>query len=106
MAGVVTSIKDLIVMVGFDEDEPMVGELVQIDNESKTELLVERLDVQGQVLCLNLRSDRSIQKGMAAKRMNKGIQVPIGDETIGRIFDALGAPLDSLPPLDPEKNSL
>lgn len=103
MAGVVTSIKDLIVMVGFDEDEPLVGELVEIDNKNKTQLLVERLDVNGRVLCLNLRSDRTIQKGMSAKRMNRGVQIPIGDETIGRIFDALGEPLDSLPPVDPAK---
>lgn len=103
MAGVVTSIKDLIVMVGFDEDEPLVGELVEINNKNKTQLLVERLDVNGRVLCLNLRSDRTIQKGMSAKRMNRGVQIPIGDETIGRIFDAMGEPLDSLPPVDPAK---
>ncbi|MBI5357634.1 F0F1 ATP synthase subunit beta [Candidatus Saccharibacteria bacterium] len=103
MAGVVTSIKDLIVFVAFEEDEPLVGELVEVDNENKTQLLVERLDVHGRVLCLNLRSDRTIQKGMPAKRMNKGIEIPVGDETIGRIFDALGAPLDNLPPVDPAK---
>ncbi|MBW3569288.1 F0F1 ATP synthase subunit beta [Candidatus Parcubacteria bacterium] len=105
MAGAVTSIKDLIVMVGFDEDEPKIGELVQIENDSKSELLVERLDLNGQALCLNLRSDKSIKKGMKARRMNKGIQVPVGDATIGRIFDALGAPLDNMPPPDPEKTA-
>lgn len=105
MSGIVTSIKDLIVMASFDDDEPLIGELVQIDNENKTELLVERLDINGQVLCLNLRTDRSIKKGMTATRMNRGIQVPLGDKTIGRIFDALGAPLDNMPPLDPEKTS-
>ena len=105
MAGTVTAIKDLVVMIGFDDDEPKIGELVSIDNQNKTELVVERLDVSGQALCLNLRTDRTIQKGMTAKRMNKGIQIPVGDETIGRIFDALGTPLDNLPPLDPAKTS-
>lgn len=103
MAGVVTSVKDLIVFVAFDKDEPKIGELIEIDNEAKTQIIVERLDVHGQALCLNLRSDKTIQKGMPAKRMNRGIQVPLGDKTIGRIFDALGQPLDHLPPLDPEK---
>ena len=105
MAGTVTAIKDLVVMIAFDDDEPKIGELVSIDNQNKTELVVERLDVSGQALCLNLRTDRTIQKGMTAKRMNKGIQIPVGDETIGRIFDALGTPLDNLPPLDPAKTS-
>jgi F-type H+-transporting ATPase subunit beta len=105
MPGRVTSVKDLIVMIGFDDDKPVIGELVQIDNENKTELIVERLDVHGEVLCLNLRTDRTIKKGMAAHRMNKGIEVPVGDETIGRIFDALGMPLDNLSPPDPEKTA-
>lgn len=103
MAGVVTSVKDLIVFVGFDDDEPKIGELVEIDNEAKTQVVVERLDMNGQALCLNIRSDRTIQRGMPARRMNQGIQIPLGEATIGRIFDALGQPLDSLPAPDPAK---
>lgn len=101
MAGIITGIKDLVVTVGFDEEPPYIGEIIRVDNSNGTELFVERLNADGYALCLNLRTDRSIQKGMSAQRTNKGIQVPIGDQTIGRIFDALGVPLDNLPPLDP-----
>lgn len=101
MAGAISAVKDLIVMVDFDEDKPRIGELVEVDNENKTPLVVERLNIGGQVLCLNLRADKTIQKGMAARRLNKGIEIPVGDATIGRIFDALGMPLDNLPPIDP-----
>lgn len=97
--GTVTGIQGLIVFVSFDENGPKIGELVEVNNEAKTKLLVERLDVNGQVLCLNLRSDLSIQKGMEAECLGHGIQVPVGDKTIGRIFDALGQPLDNLPSL-------
>jgi F-type H+-transporting ATPase subunit beta len=102
MPGVITAIKDLVAFAVFDEDAPKIGELLQVDNEAKTELLVERLDVKGQVLCLNVRSDKTIQKGMPVKRLHKGIEIPVGDETIGRVFDALGQPLDNLPPLKTE----
>lgn len=101
MAGTVTGIKDLVVTVSFDESPPSIGEIVRVDNSNGTELFVERLNADGQALCLNLRTDRSLQKGMTAQRTNKGIQIPIGDQTIGRVFDALGVPLDNLPPLDP-----
>lgn len=104
MSGVVNSIKDLIVLVGFDEDCPEIGEIIQIQNQAKTQLLVERLENHGQALCLNLRSDRSIQRGMKAERTGRGIEIPVGDETIGRIFDALGQPLDSLPQIDTSKS--
>lgn len=98
--GVISSIKDLIVFVSFDEDGPNIGEVLKVDNETKTQLLVERIDIHGQVLCLNMRSDRSLQRGMPVDRTHEGIQIPLGDKTIGRIFDALGQPLDGLPQID------
>lgn len=104
MAGVVTSIKDLIVLVGFDEDSPHIGEMLQVQNENKTELLVERLEKNGLAMCLNLRSDRLIQRGMKVDRTHHGIEIPIGEQTIGRIFDALGQPLDAQPQVDLAKS--
>lgn len=101
--GVVSSIKDLIVFVRFDEDSPSIGEILTVDNEKKTQLLVERLDVHGEALCLNVRSDRSLQRGMEVSRTHQGIQIPLGEETIGRIFDALGQPLDGLPAISGDK---
>lgn len=102
MNGSISSIKDLICIVSFDEDVPKIGHLVVVDNENKTELLVERLMSGRRALCLNLRADKTIQKGMPVKLLNRGIQIPLGDKTIGRIFDALGQPLDNLPALQGE----
>jgi F-type H+/Na+-transporting ATPase subunit beta len=101
--GRIAAVKDLIIFAAFDEDEPKVGELVQVENEAKTKLLVERLNVNGQVLCLNVNADKTIQKGMSVVRTHKGIEIPVGDITIGRLFDALGQPLDNLPAVDPAK---
>lgn len=33
-------------------------------------------------------------KGMKVGRSGRGLEIPIGDRTIGRIFNALGDPLD------------
>lgn len=100
MAGIVVSVKDLVVKVKFDQDGPTVNELVIVDNANKTELLVDHLEQNGIVFCLNIRSDMTIQKGMKSVRANRGIEVAIGEETIGRIFNALGDPLDGLKALD------
>ncbi len=100
MSGVVSSIKDLIVIVAFDEDGPEIGEILIVNNETKTELLVERLEKRGRAMCLNLRSDRSIQSGQSVDRSHHGIEIIVGPEAIGRIFDPLGMPLDGLPDVD------
>lgn len=97
--GIVSAINDVVIRVTFDDDVPLSGELVIVQNESKTKLLVDHLDKGGVAVCLNIRSDRTIQKGMEVERTGKGIEIPVGDATIGRIFDALGEPMDGLEPL-------
>lgn len=100
--GVVISIKDLVVRARFDEDAPRVGELIQVENGHETKLLVDHLEPGGVAMCLNVRTDRRIQKGMAVMRTKRGIEIPTGDVTIGRILNALGDPLDGMPAISGE----
>lgn len=98
--GVVTTIKDLVVRARFDDEAPLVGELLLIDNGRNTKVLVDHLEPGGIAMCLNIRSDRHIQRGMAVKRTNRGIEIPVGEPTIGRILDAIGDPLDGQPAIE------
>ncbi|HSX53010.1 MAG TPA: F0F1 ATP synthase subunit beta [Patescibacteria group bacterium] len=97
--GVVRTIRDLVVHVEFDEDLPESGEVLLVDSQKKGKLLVDSIQQGNLAICLNIQVDRSIQKGMAVIRTGQGIEIPVGDATIGRVFDALGQPLDNLPPL-------
>jgi F-type H+-transporting ATPase subunit beta len=99
MAGIIISIKDLVVLAQFDEDVPGINELIVADNENKTELLVDHLEPGGIAFCLNVRTDRTIKKGTQVERAGRGIEIPIGEKTIGRILNALGDPLDGLAPI-------
>ncbi len=92
--GHVVSIKDLVVLVQFEEDAPRINELITVDNGFDTKLLVDHLEPGGVAFCLNVRSDRRIEKGMVVNTSGKGIEIPVGDITIGRILDSLGDPLD------------
>lgn len=99
MAGSIVSVTDLVIMAVFDEDPPAINELVEVSNGFKTELLVDHLEPGGIAFCLNIRSDLRIMKGQGVLRMNRGIEIPIGDPTIGRVLNALGDPLDGQPAL-------
>lgn len=99
MAGIVVSIKDLIVLVQFDTDSPEVDELLIADNESHTQLLVDHLESDGVAFCLNVRTDRKLLKGDTVQRTGKGIEIPMGALTIGRILNALGDPIDGMDPI-------
>ncbi|MGH7196048.1 MAG: F0F1 ATP synthase subunit beta [Candidatus Saccharimonadales bacterium] len=94
--GTVRAVKDLVVTVVFDDDWPELNEIVLVDNSAETKLLVDSLEPGGRAKCLNLLSDLSVQKNMTVKRSHKSLEVPVGDATIGRMFNALGATIDGL----------
>jgi F-type H+-transporting ATPase subunit beta len=100
MAGVIVSVKDLVVRAVFDDDSPSVNELIAVDNGHETQLLVSHLEPGGVAFCLNIRSDMRLTKGMNVERTHKGIEIPIGDATIGRVLNAMGDPLDGQPPIE------
>jgi F-type H+-transporting ATPase subunit beta len=95
--GSVRSIKDLVTIVQFDEDSPDIGELLVVNNGSKSVLMVNHLEAGNRAVCLNIFGDKMITKNMTAERTNQGITIPVGTPTIGRIFDPIGRPLDGQP---------
>jgi F-type H+-transporting ATPase subunit beta len=98
--GVVRVIKDLIIHVEFEKELPKIGELVIVDSKNRGLLLIDSLITGNIAICLNIQNDRTIQKNMPVHITGKGIEVPVGPNTIGRIFDALGRPLDGKPAVD------
>ncbi|MHB1865403.1 MAG: ATP synthase beta subunit C-terminal domain-containing protein [Candidatus Saccharimonadales bacterium] len=109
MAGVITSVKDVVITVVFDDDPPAVNELVLVNNGFNTELLVDHLESGGVVTCLNIRTDFRLMKGQTVTRLKRGIEIPVGEKTIGRVLNAFGDPLDGKPPLpadNPRKDIL
>lgn len=96
MPGTITTVKDLVVRAQFDEDAPNLNELLLVGNGHNTQLLVDHMEPGGIAFCLNVRSDLRVTRGMTVERTHKGIEIPIGEITIGRILNALGDPLDGL----------
>ena len=97
--GVVRTIKDLVLRVEFDEELPKVGEILKVQNAKGSLLLVENLSGRSTAVCLNIFSHRDIAQGAVVERTGKGVEIPVGDKTIGRVFDALGNPLDGGDPV-------
>ncbi len=95
--GVIRAVKGLVVHVEFDDDYPELNEVLLADNETKSPLLVDNISYTGTVVCLNVRGVRSLQRGMVVERTGKSIEIPVGPELIGRVVDAMGAPIDGHP---------
>lgn len=88
--GSVLSIHDGIVNC-FGLEKVMFGELVEFDTGVKGIVQNITKDYVGVVL---LGSDRGLCEGSKVVRTGKRAGVPVGEEMIGRVVDALGAPID------------
>jgi len=100
--GVVRTLKGLVIKVQFDEDIPALNEMLYVDNEKKSPLLVSSITGGDMALCLNIGGDYSIQKGDTVSRSGHSLEIPVGEEMVGRVWDAMGRPIDGKPQLDQE----
>lgn len=98
--GVVRSLKGLVIKVQFAEGMPDINEMMSVDNEKQSPLLVSSLSHGDMAICLNIGGDYSIQKGDTVTRSGHSLEIPVGDAMIGRVWDAMGRPIDGKPQLD------
>lgn len=98
--GVIRVLKDLVIKVQFDDDVPDLNEMLYLENEARTPLLVQSVEKGDMVTCLNIAGDRSIKKGDRVTRSGHSLEIPVGYEMVGRVWDAMGRPIDGLPRLD------
>lgn len=96
-AGVVTAVRGIVVQVQFEVDMPDIGELILVNSPSRPVLLVDHLAKNNTAVCLDLFGTRGIAKKMSVDRTGRGVEVPVGPITVGRIWDAIGRPLDGQP---------
>lgn len=98
--GVVRSLKGLVLRVQFEDDMPELNEMLHLDNEAQSPLLVSSLTGRDTAVCLNIGGDYAIQKGDLVVRTGHSLEIPVGEAMIGRVWDAMGRPIDGKPPLD------
>ena len=80
----------------------MSGELIQFENGVYGMALNLEQDSVGAVL---LGSDEDIKEGSSVKRTGEIMSVPVGDELLGRVVNALGQPIDGKGALNTTKRA-
>ena len=89
-SGVIIQIGDGIARI-YGLDDCLAGELIEFPNNVYG--LALNLE-QDNVGCVLLGPEEGIKEGDIVKRTGKVIEVPVGEELVGRVVDALGNPID------------
>lgn len=69
----------------------MYGEIVLFENGLKG--LVQNID-ETEILCMVLGDEQTLTEGTRVLRTKRRAGIPVGDSILGRVVDALGAPID------------
>lgn len=88
--GTVISVGDGIARI-YGMEHAMYGEIVIFDNGLKGMVQDIKEDSIG---CILFGKDTGISEGSRAVRTRKKAGIPVGDAFLGRVVDALGAPID------------
>lgn len=97
--GVVVQIVGAVVDIKFEKDKlPNLLNAIEIDNNGQ-KLVVEVAQHIGDdvVRCIAMSSTDGLVRGTKAVDTGKAISVPVGRQTLSRIFNLLGEPVDNKP---------
>ena len=98
-SGKITQIVGAVLDLKFTGRLPEINEAVRIPLEDGSALTVEVAQHLGDdtVRCIAMGTTDGLKRGMDAVATGAPISVPVGENTLGRIFNVLGNPIDNKP---------
>ena len=104
--GKITQIISAVLDIKFQEGHlPEINEAIEVPLKDGGRLVVEVAQHLGDdtVRCIALGTTDGLVRGMAAIATGAPISVPVGEKTLGRLFNVLGDPIDEIAAPDTEE---
>ena len=98
--GKITQIIGAVLDIKFSQGKiPEINEAIKVPTDDGTTLVVEVAQDLGDdtVRCIAMGSTDGLRRDMDAIATGAPITVPVGENTLGRIFNVLGEPIDNKP---------
>lgn len=99
--GKVVSIRGQIVEVEFESDEPSIHDILILEGDDSVKMEVyassdnsSSTQLGSGFYCICLSSVKNIHKGSKFINTKKAIEIPVGNEVLGRVIDIFGEPQD------------
>ncbi len=105
MKGKISQVIGPVVDVDFDGNLPEINEAIEVNykvegQDQKLILEVAAHVGDGRVRTIAMDMSEGLVRGMEATALGNPIQVPVGEEVLGRIFNVIGDPIDEAGPVE------
>ncbi len=105
MNGVITQVMGPVVDVDFESYLPEINEAIEVnydvEGESKKLILEVAAHIgDNRVRTIAMDMTEGLTRGIEVKALGNPIQVPVGEEVLGRIFNVIGDVIDEGEPID------
>ena len=104
--GKIVQVMGPVIDVEFENNDlPYIKDALEVDNNGKKCVMEVAQHIgNNTVRCIMLASSEGLHRDMEVIATGAGIQVPVGDKTLGRLFNVLGETIDGGASLDNEKH--
>ncbi|NTV77824.1 MAG: F0F1 ATP synthase subunit beta, partial [Clostridiales bacterium] len=94
--GKIVQVSGPVIDVKFESGElPSIKDALELENNDKRRVMEVAQHIgNNTVRCIMLSSSEGLAKDMEVRGTGTGIKVPVGENTLGRLFNVLGDPLD------------
>lgn len=102
--GKIIRVSGPVIDVRFEDSHlPKIREALSVicNNQTKIMEVAQHID-QNTVRCIILSESEGLARDMQVQALGHGISVPVGEPTLGRMFNVLGTPIDGKEPLSPD----
>ena len=102
--GKITAISGPVIDCSFPEGSlPRIREALSVTVRGEERIMEVARHIGGdRVRCILLGASENLSRGMTVNAEGRGISVPVGERTLGRMFNVLGEPIDGEAPLPPD----
>lgn len=95
LVGQIISVRGLIVTIKCLGKSPAIRSILNIEEDQTVKLVVLNQGTENTVQVLNLAQDSNIILGQSVVLNQSSLEIPVGINTLGRIFNALGETIDA-----------
>ncbi|MCL2034384.1 MAG: F0F1 ATP synthase subunit beta, partial [Oscillospiraceae bacterium] len=102
-AGKILQIIGAVLDIRFEDELPALYNAIEVKKGDETVVMEVAQHLGDQVVrCISMSSTDGLVRGMDAIDTGAPISVPVGDNTLGRMMNILGKPIDGKPEIETE----